>query len=60
MEENKVLTPETPEESGTEGLITNPTKKQIGRFVIPSIIGVFLFLCPIWVDGNINIPLGVI
>ena len=60
MEENKVLTPETPEESGTEGLITNPTKKQISRFVIPSIIGVFLFLCPIWVDGNINIPLGVI
>ena len=44
MEENKVLTPETPEESGTEGLITNPTKKQISRFVIPSIIGVFLFL----------------
>ena len=30
------------------------------KFLVPSLIGVFLFLCPVWVDGNMNIPLGVI
>lgn len=42
------------------GLIENPTKSQKLKFIIPSAIGVFLFLCPIWVNGNMNIPLGVI
>lgn len=43
-----------------EGLIQNPTGKQKAKFLFPSAIGVFLFLCPIWVNGNMNIPLGVI
>lgn len=43
-----------------DNLIQNPSKKQMIKFLIPSAIGVFLFLCPIWVDGNMNIPLGVI
>ncbi|WP_324823154.1 YjiH family protein [Sinanaerobacter sp. ZZT-01] len=53
-------------ESGSEqqqdlrGLIQNPTGKQKLKFIIPSAIGVFLFLCPIWYEGNMNIPLGVI
>lgn len=42
------------------GLIEHPTGKQKAKFIIPSAIGVFLFLCPIWVNGNMNIPLGVI
>jgi len=54
----------TPEEEARreafKGLITNPTAKQIRRFIIPSAIGIFIFLCPIWVDGNMTIPLGVI
>ena len=37
-----------------------PTGAQKAKFIIPSAIGVFLFLCPIWVNGNMNIPLGVI
>lgn len=43
-----------------KNLIQNPTSKQKAKFIIPSLIGVFLFLCPIWVNGNMNIPLGVI
>lgn len=39
---------------------TKPTGAQRAKFIIPSAIGVFLFLCPIWVNGNMNIPLGVI
>jgi len=35
-------------------------RSSYAKFIIPSLIGVFLFLCPIWVDGNMNIPLGVI
>lgn len=53
MEENK-------ENKAMEGIIEHPTKAQTARFIIPSAIGVFLFLCPIWVNGNMNIPLGVI
>jgi nucleoside recognition membrane protein YjiH len=30
------------------------------KFLIPSLIGMFLFLCPVWTDGNMNIPLGII
>lgn len=41
------------------GLIQKPTQKQILRFIIPSAIGVFIFLCPIIYKGNVNIPLGV-
>lgn len=36
------------------------TKSSLLKFLIPSLLGMFLFLCPLWVDGNINIPLGVI
>ncbi len=42
------------------GIITNPTRKQVMRFLIPSLVGAFLFLCPIIWEGNLNIPLGVI
>jgi nucleoside recognition membrane protein YjiH len=30
------------------------------KFFLPSLIGMFLFLYPVWVDGNMNIPLGII
>ncbi len=43
-----------------KGLIEHPTGKQIAKFIVPSAFGVFLFLCPIWYNGNMNIPLGVI
>lgn len=33
---------------------------QLLRFVIPSAIGVFLFLCPIWYNGAMNTPIGVL
>ena len=29
------------------------------KFVIPSLIGVFLFMCPIKFEGNITIPIAV-
>ncbi len=34
--------------------------KRIMKFLIPSIIGVFLFLCPVPWKGSINIPIGII
>ncbi len=33
---------------------------RIMKFLIPSIVGVFLFLCPIPWKGSINIPIGII
>lgn len=35
-------------------------KREILRFLIPSLIGLFLFLFPIPYNGKINIPLGII
>jgi nucleoside recognition membrane protein YjiH len=48
------------QEQSLASLIEYPTGRQKAKFIIPSMIGVFLFLCPIWVNGNMNIPLGVI
>ncbi len=48
------------DEQAMKGLITNPTKKQFLRFLIPSLIGVFIFLFPVWYQDNLNIPLGVV
>ncbi|WP_206460822.1 YjiH family protein [Anaerovorax sp. IOR16] len=59
-EQTKVVGVETEQDQTLSGLIQNPTGKQKAKFIIPSVIGVFLFLCPIWVNGNMNIPLGVI
>ena len=61
-EKNIVLTEEqqAANREAMQGLIENPTRNQILRFIIPSAIGVFIFLCPIWADGNMTIPLGVI
>lgn len=39
---------------------SNFTQKDYMKFLIPSIIGVFLFLFPIFKDGAVNIPLGYI
>lgn len=39
---------------------SRPTKEQIRKFLIPSLIGVFLFLFPIPWKNSINIPLGII
>lgn len=36
------------------------TAKQVLKFIVPSLIGVFFFLCPIYQDGSITIPLGVV
>ena len=41
-------------------LIQNPTRKQKMRFIIPSLIGVAVFLLPVWVDGNMTIPIGIV
>jgi nucleoside recognition membrane protein YjiH len=38
----------------------NLDSKRIMKFLIPSIIGVFLFLCPVPWKGSINIPIGII
>ena len=60
---NEDLKPEVAEAVNVDpltGLIKNPTGKQVSRFIIPSLIGAFVFLCPIIVDGKMNIPLGVI
>lgn len=35
-------------------------KSSFLRFFVPSFMGLFLFLFPVWVDGNMNIPLGLI
>ncbi|GFN36821.1 YjiH family protein [Tepidimicrobium xylanilyticum] len=43
-----------------ENLYTKPTKKQLLKFIIPSAIGIFLFLFPIPWKDSVNIPLGVI
>ena len=61
-EKNIVLTEEqqAANREAMQGLIENPTRNQILRFIIPSAIGVFIFLCPIWAGGNMTIPLGVI
>lgn len=32
--------------------------KKIAKFLIPSLLGVFLFLFPIFEEGSVNIPLG--
>ncbi|MBZ2174533.1 YjiH family protein [Schnuerera sp. xch1] len=40
--------------------IKNLNKKEILKFIIPSMIGVFVFLFPIPWEGSINIPLGII
>ncbi len=44
----------------TNTTFSKPTKQEIFKFLVPSAIGVFLFLCPIMWNGTINIPLGVI
>ncbi|WP_312648851.1 YjiH family protein [Aminipila sp.] len=61
MEEHvNVVDNEAEKKQVLAGLVEHPTGKQKAKFIIPSAIGVFLFLCPIWVNGNMNIPLGVI
>jgi len=54
MEERKKMNNETEVELKDIGL------KKIGKFAIPSIIGIFLFLFPIFDEGSVNIPLGYI
>lgn len=36
------------------------TSKQISKFIVPSLFGVFFFLCPIRQNGSITIPLGIV
>jgi len=36
------------------------SSRELWRFLIPSLIGVFLFLCPVWQDGAITIPIGIL
>lgn len=38
--------------------IEKVTLKEISKFAIPSLIGVFLFLFPVFKEGSVNIPLG--
>lgn len=47
-------------DNNISNLIQNPTSAQKMRFLIPSLIGVFVFLCPVWVDGNMTIPIGIV
>lgn len=48
------------ENHNTSNLIQNPTRAQIMRFLIPSLIGAAVFLLPIWIDGNMTIPIGIV
>ncbi len=59
-EQTRTMNVESQQEQALSGLVQHPTSKQKMKFIIPSAIGVFLFLCPIWYHGNMNIPLGVI
>ncbi len=36
------------------------TKKEFWKFAAPSALGVFLFLFPIWQNGSITIPIGIL
>lgn len=36
------------------------SRKEFLKFLIPSLIGLFLFLFPVIKDGNLNIPLGIL
>lgn len=40
--------------------VNKPDKKSVMRFLIPSLIGVFIFLFPVPWKGSINIPIGII
>lgn len=43
-----------------DSIIKKLDSKSIMKFLVPSIIGVFLFLCPVPWKGSINIPIGII
>lgn len=45
--------------SGTETTYTKPTLREFARFLIPSCLGLFIFLCPVRYHNAWNIPLGV-
>jgi len=52
-------------ERGIDGVNKNyvyskPTRDQLLKFIIPSALGIFLFLFPVPWNGSVNIPLGVI
>ncbi len=40
--------------------IPTPTRHEVLHFLIPSAIGMFIFLCPVWYQNQMNIPLGII
>lgn len=48
------------EKNNMSNLIQKPTQSQKMRFIIPSLIGVIVFLLPVWVDGNMTIPIGIV
>ncbi|MFC4803812.1 YjiH family protein [Filifactor villosus] len=41
-------------------VIKKPDRQEVSKFLIPSLIGAFIFLCPIPWNDSINIPIGII
>ncbi len=40
--------------------LPKPTKKQLLKFILPSLLGILIFLFPIYIDGKVDILIGFI